>query len=159
MLEINATAIVAMISFIIFMCLMNVILYKPMREIVERRKNFIESNDNEIAANKEKTEELIGQRDKEIDEARVRSRNIIADITTQAKQESAATVAEAAKQTNEYLKNTFSELDGNVNQIKHEIKSEVVGLAQDILSKVSGENITLNGVSDEEYEKVINNGL
>ena len=44
MLEFNATFFVAMFSFIIFMIMMNAILYKPITRIEEERENLISKN-------------------------------------------------------------------------------------------------------------------
>ena len=44
MLEFNATFFVAMFSFIIFMLMMNSILYKPLSKIVEQREGIINGN-------------------------------------------------------------------------------------------------------------------
>ena len=44
MLEFNATFFIAMISFVVFMIIMNAILYKPHERIVTERKNLIDKN-------------------------------------------------------------------------------------------------------------------
>ena len=58
MLEFNATILIAMLSFIIFMMLMNVILYKPMLQIVQKRKNLLLMNENDIKENEQSASEL-----------------------------------------------------------------------------------------------------
>lgn len=157
MLEFNATIIIAMISFIIFMVLMNIVLYQPVLAIVQRRKNLITLNENDIKENEAETKKLCDERDNKVEVARASSRSIIANMTTQAKKQRSEDLATATKEANEYLEGKVVELNGNVVQAKHEIKNDVVGLAQDILSKLSGDGVLLAGVSDEEYERVINN--
>ena len=44
MLEFNATFFVAMASFVIFMMIMNAILYKPLERIVKERQDIIDKN-------------------------------------------------------------------------------------------------------------------
>ena len=46
-MEINATILVSAISFIVFIFIMNKILYKPVLEIIEKRQNYIYANKNE----------------------------------------------------------------------------------------------------------------
>ena len=156
MLEFNATILIAMISFVIFMALMNVVLYKPMLTIVQRRKALLQMNEEDIKENEKSTAELEQQRDAQIDEARANSRGIISSMTAEAKNQRNESLAKAAKDANEYLDSKVGELNQDVVQAKHEIKSDVVGLAQEILGKISGEEFVLTGVSDEVYEKVIN---
>ena len=157
MLEFNATIIIAMISFIIFMVLMNIVLYKPVLTIVQRRKNLIMLNENDIKENEDETKKLCDERDNKVEVARASSRSIIANMTAQAKKQRSEDLAVATKEANEYLEGKVGELNGNVAQAKHEIKNDVVGLAQDILTKLSGDGVFLAGVSDEDYERVINN--
>lgn len=156
MLEFNATILIAMISFVIFMALMNVVLYKPMLTIVQRRKALLQMNEEDMKENEKSTAELEQQRDAQIEEARANSRGIISSMTAEAKNQRAENLAKAAKDVNEYLDGKVGELNQDVVQAKHEIKSDVVGLAQEILGKISGEEFVLSGVSDEVYEKVIN---
>ena len=46
MFEFNATMIVAMFSFIVFMFLMDAIFYKPVLNIIKKRESYINSNYN-----------------------------------------------------------------------------------------------------------------
>jgi len=156
MLEFNATILIAMISFIIFMVLMNAILYKPMMQIVQKRKNLLLMNENDIKENEQSTSELAQKRDSKIEAAKVKSRNVINSMTEDAKKQRAENLAQAAKDANVYLDNKVSELNEEIVQAKHEIKSDVVDLAQNILGKIYGDGLVLSGISDEKYEKVIN---
>ena len=44
MFEFNATLIVAMISFVVFMFIMNAIFYRPILNIIKKRDDYINSN-------------------------------------------------------------------------------------------------------------------
>ena len=48
MFEFNATLIVAMFSFVVFMFIMNAIFYRPILNIIRKRENYV--NDNYEAA-------------------------------------------------------------------------------------------------------------
>ena len=48
-MEFNATFLATIISFIVFVFLMNKILYAPILNIMEERKNFINDNQTNIA--------------------------------------------------------------------------------------------------------------
>ena len=47
MFEFNATFLVAMISFVVFIIIMNAILYKPILSIIEERQAYIDKNNND----------------------------------------------------------------------------------------------------------------
>ena len=44
MIEFNATFIVSMISFVVFIFIMNMIFYKPILTIIRKRENYIKDN-------------------------------------------------------------------------------------------------------------------
>ena len=70
MLEFNATFFVAMFSFIIFMLMMNSILYKPLSRIVEQRENIIRENYSDAELTNEKIEDITAQHKANIEETR-----------------------------------------------------------------------------------------
>ena len=65
MIEFNATFIVAMISFIVFIFIMNIIFYRPILSIIKKREDYMNNNHNEA---KELTDQVSVYR-KEIDDA------------------------------------------------------------------------------------------
>ena len=98
-MEFNATFIVSAISFIIFVVLMNIILYAPLQKVVEERKKTVDNNYNEANANSEKSTALLkdradkilkaGQDAKSVINAKSNDANIKRDeITQSAKEES-----------------------------------------------------------------------
>lgn len=55
MLEFNATFIVAIISFAVFIVIMNAIFYRPILEIIKKRDDYINSNYFDTEKNESKT--------------------------------------------------------------------------------------------------------
>ena len=62
MLEFNGTLLIALISFVVFMFLMNMVLYKPMLEIVEKRKRLLAQNEEETNANNQQSHNLTDEK-------------------------------------------------------------------------------------------------
>ena len=44
MIEFNATLIVAILSFVVFMVIMNAIFYRPILNIIRKREDYIDTN-------------------------------------------------------------------------------------------------------------------
>ena len=57
-MEFNATFLATIISFVLFVILMNKILYAPILSIMEERKAFIDGNYKSAKENDEKVAEL-----------------------------------------------------------------------------------------------------
>ena len=58
MLEFNTTLLVCIVSFVIFLLMLNAILYEPLANVVQRRMRYITSNYKEAEEAKERMEKL-----------------------------------------------------------------------------------------------------
>lgn len=159
MLEFNGTLLIALISFVIFMFLMNMILYKPMLEIVEKRKRLLAQNQKETDANRQQTQNLTNEKSEKLQEARFESRQIISEIVDEAKSKKNDIVAETTQNAQNRLQSTKNELSNEAQNLKNAVKNDVVELAQEILTKVTGREIAITNVDENKINEVMNNGL
>ena len=58
MIEFNATFLVAMLSFVVFIMIMNAIFYRPILNIMRKRDEYINSNYDEAKELSEQAEKL-----------------------------------------------------------------------------------------------------
>lgn len=154
-MEFNATFIVSAISFIIFVVLMNIILYAPLQKVVEERKKTVDNNYNEANANSEKSTALLkdrankilkaGQDAKSVINAKSNDANIKRDEITQSAKEESLKNIEANR---EYFDNATQEA-------KEVLKANVVGLAQSISDKFLGSDEKIIGVDNELIDKIM----
>ncbi len=154
-MEFNATFIVSAISFIIFVVLMNIILYAPLQKVVEDRKKTVDNNYNEANANSEKSTALLkdradkilkaGQDAKSVINAKSNDANIKRDEITQSAKEESLKNIEANR---EYFDNATQEA-------KEVLKANVVGLAQSISDKFLGSDEKIIGVDNELIDKIM----
>ena len=159
MLEFDGTIVIAFFSFIIFMILMNIVLYKPMREIVDKRNSLIDGNYDTARANKETTGELSIQRDEMLDSARKKARNIISDNTQKAKDKRNLAVQDANAKSVQVRDNYKQEISVEKQVVQKELKSDVVKFAQEIINKVAGGEVIIADVPDAKIDEVLDNGL
>ena len=75
-MEFNATFLVTIISFIVFVYLMNRVLYVPIQKIVAEREDFVDSNLSAAESNNIKAKELSDNREQKILTARNDARNV-----------------------------------------------------------------------------------
>ena len=76
MLEFNATFLVSMISFIVFIIIMNAIFYKPILGVIEEREKFINDHYNDAKNSKDKAQNLLEQKEKRLNETLSESKEI-----------------------------------------------------------------------------------
>jgi len=134
-MDFNATFIVAFISFIIFIIIMNFILYKPIGDIIEKRQKFIDDNYNEAKNNSLKSEAILKDRDDKIHNAQ----NLVRQKTHLAIQEAKDKKNNLLANAKEEAKIKFEENSNNLNQQKSDaqntLKNDVINLAQIISDK------------------------
>ena len=58
MFEFNATFIIAMFSFVVFIMIMNAILYKPVLKVINERQTYIDDNLNAAQNSKTKAKSI-----------------------------------------------------------------------------------------------------
>ena len=88
-MEINATILVSAISFIVFIFIMNSILYKPVLEIMEKRQKYIDANKNEADEHRKKAQDLLSDKQARVADAQRKSRDIVASKADALKEEKA----------------------------------------------------------------------
>ena len=154
-MEINATILISAISFLVFIFIMNKILYKPVLEIMEKRQNYIDANKNEADEHRQKAQQLLADKDAKIADAQRKSRDIVASKANALKEEK----SKVLKDTKDSVTNYFSEQKQNLAHQKedasHNMKYDVADLANRLTTKLMGEGIAFEPVGEYEVEEVM----
>ena len=157
-MEFNATFIVAFISFIVFTVIMNLILYKQITDIVQKRKELVDANYDEANKNSEKKESVLQEREEKLAKATDDAKALVAEKTAEvnSKKDEITSNAKAEAQKNIdaynlYYKNATSEA-------KDFLRTEVITLAQAISDKFLGENEKINAEDNKDLLDGITQG-
>ena len=149
-MEFNATFIVAFISFIVFTVIMNIILYKPINGIVQKRKELVDANYHEADKNSEKVAAVLKDREDKLLKATDDAKNLvsekIAEVNVQRDEITSKAKAEAKKHIDDY--NLYYQ--NATVEAKNFLRCEVVQLAQAISDKFLGENEKIDADSHKE---------
>jgi len=143
-MEFNATFIVSAISFIVFSIIMNAIFYKPLSKIVLERQKLIEDNYKEAKLNAEKSVAILKDKEKKLDKTKHEAKKTIAEKANEAKEHKAVLATEAQQKATKVVDVAKDELLKSKCEAQSVLSDKVVNLAQDISSKVLGENISIN---------------
>lgn len=149
MFEFNATFLIAMVSFVLFIIIMNKILYKPILSIVNEREAYIDGNNKAALDSKSKIKNILDDKEKRLNDAALKSKQLIAE-RVQTENENSAKLAEEAKAKSLSDINSAKEnLKNEANKTKEILKTNVVDLAESISSKILGETIAIDTINDE----------
>lgn len=138
LLEINFTLVLFAASFLVFIYLLNLTLYKPVGKIIEERKNLIDGEHTSAKALSEKANNLLESYKNQIKTARHDAQNIIQEIILQAQKKKEEKIfilnselskekETAIKQINEEVKVTMKELEGKINTLTDLITQKILG--------------------------------
>lgn len=146
LLEINFTIVLFAISFLVFIYLLNLTLYKPVGNIIEARKSLIES---EYKKSKELTEQatsILENYKNQIKSAKQNAQNIIQEVinlATKKKEEKTSSLILtlnkekeiAIKQIKAEQEIAIKKLENDIQTLKDLITNKVLGMGEKDLAR------------------------
>lgn len=154
-MEFNGTFLASIISFIVFVFLMNKILYAPILNIIEERRNFINGNLNAAEQNNAKAASISEEKDKMLVSAKDTARAKYVETLDEFKTQRSEIITEAQDKAKEELLNSNYELSNVSNEAKMALKGKMTDLANDIVEKVLGYRSNVEHVDNEEIDKIL----
>lgn len=151
----NGTFFATIITFIVFVFVMNKILYAPILEIMEARKKFIDENYQNARQNDNKSDELNAERETQLDYARNDARKKYLESIAEFKKGRDDKISAVQSDIKEKLQTSGDELLQLSNEVKNELKSSMTNLAGDIVEKVLGYRSEVEGFDDETVNSVL----
>jgi len=154
-MEFNGTFLASIISFVLFVYLMNKVLYEPMRKIVNERNGFIAENYNIADTNDKKSESLKQEMDEKLLEAKEDARNTYNDTISSFKEKRAEIVREAQEASKENVSKAYEQLNNVSNEAKQSLKNQIISLAEDISEKILGYRSGIDGFDNEKVDEIL----
>ena len=156
-MDFNGTFFVSIISFIVFVFVMNKLLYEPIHKIVKERNDFINGNYDAANANNEKADELNENRNKKIVEAKEDARGKYNDILAGYKEQRTNIVKDAQNKSHDELERAYADLNDVSSQAKENLKWKMADLANDIVEKVLGYRSEVQGFDNDKINEILYN--
>ena len=154
-MEFNATFLVAFISFIIFIIIMNQILYKPVCGIIDKRKKLIDGNYNSARANKKKSEAILQERLDKLKNAMGRVKEKTTEELGKVKEENLKLEQEAKEESKIKIEQNLNALNEDKNSAISALKGDVINLAQIISDKFIESDEKITDIDNETIEKIM----
>ena len=143
MLEFNATFFVAMFSFIIFMRIMNSILYEPLERIQKERADVIKSENEATKLTEEKTVKLKQQQQANIEKSKDIARDNFNKKVSEFKERKETILSTARDLAKKDLAISNAELKGDEKEAKLLLKSQINLLASAVATKILNTNLEI----------------
>lgn len=156
-MEFNATFLATIISFIVFVLLMNKVLYAPILNIMEQRKMFIDGNYNDAKKNEAKIEKLVQKKEEKLLEAKNDAKDIFNETVDEFKAQKDKIVEDAQTAAREEIEQSRVDLENISNETKEALKGSMTDLANDIVEKVIGYRSEVQGFDGRTVDEILYN--
>lgn len=137
-MEFNATFLVSAISFILFVFIMNAILYKPVIKIMEEREAFLKANSDEAENARKTTDKIAEKKQNELAAARAEATATVSDGTEKFKAENKAETDEFEKTQKIRAEEEKSVLKNEAEKSKEQLNIGSAEISKIIVDKVLG---------------------
>ena len=141
LLSIDKTILIQFVLVLVALFLLNVMIFKPLLGLLDRRKQLTSGTVEEAKQLTEKAQNLIEDYNTKINEARSEATEKRMEIRREAQLIAEKMIGEAREESQAVLEKYKIELNDQVSEIKEKIKPEIEGLAQDIATKVIGTEV------------------
>lgn len=145
MIEFNATFLVAMLSFVVFIMIMNAIFYSPILNIMRKRDEYINSNYDEAKAFSEQAEKLDIKKAETIQQTQNECRTEIKNVVENAQGLASKNVQDVRTEVKNEIQLKKDSLVRESEALEGVLKSSVVtDLASSITSKFMSKDLAVN---------------
>ena len=134
----NATFLISAISFIIFVFIMNQILYKPVAKIVEQRQKYLRDNEDNANFSNNQAQELILDKNEKTKLANEEAGEIILNGSNSAKEEKSRLLNQALTECKEQVEANRQHLQQEKSDLKQSMAQDTQSITNAILEKFIG---------------------
>ncbi len=137
-MEFNATFLVSAISFILFVFIMNAILYKPVIKVMEEREAFLKANSDEAEIARSSAKEFADKKQSELAAARKEATETVAEGTAKFKEENKNLIEEFEKSQKARAEEEKLMLKNEADNSKDDLSKGSAEISKIIVDKVLG---------------------
>ena len=138
LLEINFTLVLFAVSFLIFIYLLNLTLYKPVGKIIEARKSFIDGDYTKAKGSTESANNLLEDYKKEIKQARQEAQNIINETIAKEQKVKEENISRLLDTLNKEKDQALKQIRLEKEEAMKKLQSQIKSLVDLITNKVLG---------------------
>lgn len=156
MIEFNATFLIAMLSFVVFILIMNAIFYNPILGIIRKREDYINSNYEDSKRFKAEAQELNTTRTAKLEQTQEKCRHEFKNSIEKAQDYSTSKIKAAKENTKQIIQSKKEKLALDESELKTELKNTVIkDLASSIATKILGVDTKIENIDYEPVNKVM----
>ena len=141
MVSIDGTIWIQMANFLILMFVLNIILFKPILRVIERREKHLQGLDKEVKSLDQSVEEKMANYEEKLRQARLEAMSEKNEIQQKASEEGKGKMDEARNEILQIFDDFKQKLDKEISSARKILKSQAEKISVEISEKVLGRSI------------------
>lgn len=141
MININYTLLIQMVNFLVFLTLMNIVLYRPIRRIVAERKQMVAQQQENIERAELEAQAAQQEFADKIQDARKLGRQRIQELKLGAYEQEKTLLQGATDIAGKHLQDLRSKIQSDMSAARNQLKTQVKAFSVDLAQKILGRKI------------------
>ncbi|MDJ0818792.1 MAG: hypothetical protein QNJ58_21460 [Desulfobacterales bacterium] len=136
LLSINETLIVQLLSFLIFLFIINRVMFRPLRSTIDEREDYLKKINNEIEDAKDELETIARRIEAHESAVKLEAFGLKDKLEESGNQEAAEIIASAREEITGLKQNAASQIDLQISDARDHLKRESEALSMNIMEKI-----------------------
>ncbi len=142
MIAIDVTLWVQMVNFLLFLVVMNVILYRPIRRMVAKRNQFVAEQRKGIDQAAQEAEDAVREFEETLKNARLAGRKRVEEYKDAARQQEKDLLQKAYQEAGEEVARVREEVIREKEQALRELRQQIEMFSLDVAGKILGRSLS-----------------
>lgn len=138
MLKIDISLLIQIVNFLFLVFVLNAVLYRPIRQIMEKRRNEMDALDKEVARFKGMCEEKDHAIEETIISARREGNKHKEELRKMASEEEGKILSEANQSVQERMQRAKEEIERSLEEAKKALDEQINIFTQELVQKILG---------------------
>lgn len=147
---VNATLLMQIANFLVLLVLLYAFLWNPLLDFLDQRRQAIKSRLDDAEENRKNAEQVMRERQGELDELRRERADILEQARSMGEQEGDQIVERARREAHRLMEQTEERLGEQVRASREKLRAEVAELATEIAARILRREI-----SDEDHDAIV----
>ena len=142
MIDINVTLLVQMANFLILLFLLNLVLYRPIRRIIQKRNQVVDDFTTTIDSMTKSAQEAMNTFAQKIREARVQGAASVQMLKDEAHEAESKVMAEKNQEAQARISQVRKQLQSEIQETRDKLQAQVQAFSLAVAEKILGRSIS-----------------
>lgn len=141
MITIDITMVIHIINMIVLMVVLNILLYKPVLGIIEKRQEKLDALNNDVVQFEQNARHRQAEVDKKMREASTKAKKALDGARSEAEAAGAEKLAAIREESDGEKEKLMADVKSQVETARKELLDNASGFAQDMAGKILGRSL------------------